>query len=48
MDGCIPIGDSREDLRKTLEYMEIAFVRPVLKVEDLDNTVSKFGDPACK
>jgi len=48
IDGFIPIGDSREGLRQRLEYMEVAFVRPVIKVEDLDNTVSKFGDPACK
>ena len=48
MDGFIPNGDSRNDLKQRLRYMEIAFVRPVIEVEDLDNTVSVFGDPACK
>tara|TARA_Y100001938_G_C7880173_1_gene324614 strand:- start:336 stop:602 length:267 start_codon:yes stop_codon:yes gene_type:complete len=48
MDGFTPTGDSRDNLRQRLEYMEIAFVRPVIQVEDLDNTVSVFGDPACK
>tara|TARA_B100000941_G_scaffold38651_1_gene22975 strand:+ start:1721 stop:1987 length:267 start_codon:yes stop_codon:yes gene_type:complete len=48
MDGFIPNGDSRNDLKQRLRYMEIAFVRPVIQVEDLDNTVSVFGDPACK
>ena len=48
MNAFIPSGDSRNGLKQRLEYMQVAFVNPVVKLEDLDNTVSVFGDPGDK
>ena len=48
MNAFIPSGESRNGLKQRLEYMQVAFVNPVVKLEDLDNTVSVFGDPGDK
>ena len=46
--GIDPFGESIDELRQDFEHMKLAFEKPVLQFEDLDNTVSRFGDPACK
>ena len=48
MNAFIHSGDSRNGLKQRLEYMQVAFVNPVVKLEDLDGTVSVFGDPGDK
>ena len=41
-EGCEPYGETQEDLVKDMEYMNLAFEKPVLMVEDMPTT--KFGD----
>ena len=40
--GCEPFGETQEDLVQDIKYMNLAFEKPVLMVEDMPTT--KFGD----
>ena len=40
--GIEPFGESMDELRQDFEHMQIAFTKPVLKVEDLES--SQFGE----
>ena len=40
--GCEPFGETQEDLVQDMKYMNLAFDKPVLNVEDLP--LDKFGD----
>ena len=40
--GCEPFGETQEDLIQDMKYMNLAFDKPVLNVEDLPTT--KFGE----
>ena len=41
--GIEPFGYSKVELRQDFEHMQIAFTKPVLKVEDLESA-SHFGE----
>ena len=40
--GCEPFGETEEDLVQDMKYMNLAFDKPVLNVEDMPTT--KFGE----
>lgn len=40
--GIEPFGESMDELRQDFEHMQIAFTKPVLKVEDLES--AQFGE----
>ena len=40
--GCEPFGETKEDLIQDMKYMNLAFDKPVLNVEDMPTT--KFGE----
>ena len=40
--GCEPFGETQEDLVQDMKYMNLAFDKPVLNVEDLPS--DKFGE----
>ena len=41
--GMQPFGESMDELRQDFEYMQAAFTKPVLRVEDLEKA-SHFGE----
>jgi len=43
--GMQPFGESMDELRQDFEYMQAAFTKPVLRVEDLEKA-SHFGESA--
>ena len=40
--GCQPYGETEEELAQDMKYMNLAFEKPVLRVEDLPS--DKFGE----
>ena len=43
--GMQPFGESMDELRQDFEYMQAAFTKPVLRVEDLEKA-RHFGESA--
>ena len=41
-EGCEPYGETQEELAQDIKYMNLAFDKPVLNVEDLPS--DKFGE----
>ena len=41
--GCAPFGETEEEIKQDFANMQAAFSKPILKVEDLDSRISKFG-----